>query len=381
MSATTFPYRPARPRVATNRVAANRVAIIGGGIIGLSIGWRLAAAGCSVDVFERDAAGRGASWAAAGMLAAVIETEPAEEGLLPLSCRSRDLWPDFARELEAASGQEIGYRDEGTLVVALTRDDAEQLRFNYDLQQRLGLDVEWLAPGEALRREPALAPRLAAACFSPRDHQVDNRRVVTALAEAFRRAGGTLHEQAAIEGIDIEAGVARGVVLAGEHRPADVVVLAAGAWSREIAGLPPSALPPVRPIKGQMLSVWMPPAAPLLRHVVWGPRTYLAPRREGKLVVGATVEERGFDAALTAGGVLALLEAAWPDDAPILGPSAVEGLVLACGHHRHGILLAPVTAEAIADLVLTGEVPETIRAFGIDRFQTRPAASQERAPS
>ena len=368
-----------------------RVAIVGGGVIGLSIGWRLAAAGCTVDLYEKDEAGRGASWAAAGMLAAGVESEPGEEALLPLARASQELWPDFARELEAASGIDVGYRDEGTLVVALTRDDAERLRFTFDLQRRLGLEIEWLAGAEARRREPYLSPRVVAACFSPRDTQVDNRRVVAALAVAFRGAGGRLHERSGVEAIDVADGVATAVVVAGERRPADLVVLAAGAWAQEIPGVPPAARPPVRPVKGQMLAVRMDETAPLLRHVVWAPKAYLVPRRDGRLIVGGTVEERGFDRALTAGGVLALLDGAWRalpgieelpieemwvgfrpgsrDDAPILGTCAVDRLILATGHHRNGILLTPITADTVSRLILTGKTPDAIRPFGLARFQ------------
>jgi glycine oxidase len=368
-----------------------RVAIVGGGVIGLSIGWRLAAAGCTVDLYEKDEAGRGASWAAAGMLAAGVESEPGEEALLPLARASQEIWPEFARDLEAASGIDVGYRNEGTLVVALTRDDAERLRFTFDLQRRLGLEIEWLAGAEARRREPYLSPRVVAACFSPRDTQVDNRQVATALAVAFRGAGGRLHERSAVETIDVNDGVATGVVVAGERRPADLVVLAAGAWAQDVPGVPPAARPPVRPVKGQMLAVRMDETAPLLRHVGWAPKDYLVPRSNGRLIVGGTVEERGFDRALTAGGVLALLDGAWRalpvieelpieemwvgfrpgsrDDAPILGTCAVDRLILATGHHRNGILLTPITADAVSRLILTGKTPEAIQPFGLARFQ------------
>ena len=366
------------------------MAIVGAGVSGLGIGWRLAEAGVAVEIFDRGAAGRGASWAAAGMLAAGVECEPGEEGLLALTRASQALWPNFARELEAASGETIGYRDDGTLVVALTRDDVGQLRFGYDLQTKLGIDLTWLTGAEARDREPYLRPGTAAAVFSPNDHQVDNRRLAMALKTAFLKAGGTLHENTPVEAIDIEAGRARGLVVAGERRAADLVVLAAGAWSREIAGLPATARPPVRPVKGQMLALRMDPAAPLLRHVLWAPGIYLVPRDDGRLLLGATVEEKGFDESLTAGGVFSLLEAAWRalpaieelaidelwvghrptsrDDAPILGPSEIEGLVLATGHHRNGILLAPITAEAISRWILTGEMAAEARSFGMERF-------------
>jgi glycine oxidase len=370
-----------------------KTVIIGAGVMGLGIAWRLAQAGCSVSVFDRAAAGRGASWAAAGMLAAAVETEPGEEALLALTLESQRMWPDFARELEAASGIAVGYRDEGTIVVALTRDDAEQLRHTYDFQKSLGLELEWLSGTEARRREPHLRPGVPGAVFSPRDHQVENRELARALTKAARSVGAVLHEHHPVREVAFTGGRACGIVTDHGRDPADVIVLAAGAWSREIAGIPPAYLPPVRPIKGQMLALGMDPAAPLLRHVIWLPRGYLVPREDGRLVVGATVEERGFDDTLTAGGLLALLEGAWRavpgieelpiaetwvgfrpgsrDDAPMLGPSGIDGLVVATGHHRNGILLTPLTAEAVSAYVLTGQLPEMVEPFTPERFNNR----------
>lgn len=367
------------------------IAIVGGGICGLVIGWHLARAGRRVTVLERGAAGFGASWAAAGMLAPQVEAEPGEERLLALLLESRAAWNDFARDLEAASGMTIDYRTEGTLVVALDRDDIERLRFQFDFQRRLGLDVAWLSGREARQREPHLASRVAAAVYSPLDHQVDNRKVVAALSAAFVAAGGRLCEHTAVREIVVAGGRVRGVRLDGETLAAETVVLAAGAWSREIAGLPAGLKPPVRPVKGQMLALQMPPEAPLLRHVVWGPDGYLVPRSDGRLLIGGTVEEKGFDSTLTAGAQLDLLRAAWEtlpgiydlpivetwsglrpssrDDAPILGPvGGLDGLVMATGHHRNGILLAPVTGRAVSRYILTGELSDALRAFGPDRF-------------
>jgi glycine oxidase len=373
------------------------VAVVGGGICGLGIGWRLAAAGCPVDVFERGKAGREASWAAAGMLAARVETEPGEEPLLALNLESQVMWPSFARELEAASDIALGYRDEGTLVVAAHRDDAAELRNTYEFHRSLGLDVEWLTGGQARRIEPHLAPSVSAGVLSERDHQVDNRQLVLALREAFLRAGGTLHEDTLVEAIDIEAGHAKGVQIAGQRQNADMVLLAAGAWSYDIDGVPPAARPPVRPLKGQMLSLRMDPRAPIMDHVLWGPGIYIVPRCDGTLILGATVEEKGFDTDLTAGGVFRLLEAAWEvlpqieelpinemwvgfrptsrDDAPILGPTLVDGLVVATGHHRNGVLLAPLTIDAVSAFMLDGAMPKSIESFGIDRFASTQAAN------
>ena len=388
---------------ATSPIPSDRpkTVIVGAGVIGLGIAWRLAQAGCKVAVYDRGEAGRGASWAAAGMLAAAVETEPGEEPLLPLTLESQRMWPEFARELLAATGVSVEYRDEGTLVVALNRDDAETLRHSYEFQRHLGLDLAWLNAAEARRREPHLKPGIAAAVFSPNDHQVENRALARGLIAACRGAGVELHEHCPVREITMAGGRARGVETERGRDAAEIVVLAAGAWSREIGGIPAPHLPPVRPIKGQMLALRMDPAAPLLRHVIWLPRGYLVPRNDGRLIIGATVEERGFDTALTAGGMLALLEGAWRavpaieelpiaetwvgfrpgsrDDAPMLGPSGIDGLVIATGHHRNGILLTPVTAAVISAYILSGRLPDSARPFAPRRFDRRGAAVAEAA--
>jgi glycine oxidase len=359
-------------------------------VVGLGVGWRLAAAGCTVDLFDQGQAGRGASWAAAGMLAAGVETEPSEEPLFALNREAQQRWPDFAAEIERVTGIDVGLRQEGTLVVALTRDDVAQLRFTYDFQRRLGIDLAWLSGREARAREPHLHPGAVAAIYSPDDHQVDNRCLVQALHQAFVGAGGRLHEHTAVTALECAGGKVSGVRIGTERHAADAVLLAAGAWSRQIEGIPSHACPPVRPIKGQMLALRMDPGQPVLRHVLWAPKVYLVPRLDGRLLIGATVEERGFDETLTAGGVLSLLEAGWRalptieelpidemwvgfrpgsrDDAPILGPTPIEGLSVATGHHRNGILLAPTTIDMISRQMLTGEVDPAIQAFGIGRF-------------
>ena len=387
-------HRPAR------HAKTPRVAIIGAGVIGLGIAWRLAARGASVAVFDRGAAGAGASHAAAGMLAACAEAEPGEEALVTLGRESQARWPAFAAELEQASGLDVGLRREGTLVVALTADDQARLNHQLVFQQALGLPLQWISAAETRRREPHLAGKLAGAVFSPEDHQVDNRRLAAALRVAAEAAGASISEHRPVAAISWQDGRVDGIVLAdGAKVTAETVVLAAGAWSRSIAGLAPELRPPVRPIKGQMLALRMDPAAPLLTHVVWAPGAYLVPRSDGRLLVGATVEERGYDTSLTAGGMLTLLEAAWRavpaveelpidemwvghrpgsrDDAPILGAGAMDGLIYATGHHRNGILLTPITADAIARLVLDGVVEPAIRPFDIERFTSPRAAAAE----
>jgi glycine oxidase len=367
------------------------VAIIGAGVIGLGIAWRLAARGASVAVFDKGAAGAGASHAAAGMLAACSEAEPGEEALVTLGRESQARWPAFAAELEQASGIDVELRREGTLVVALTADDQARLNHQLVFQQKLGLPLQWISAAETRRREPHLAGKLAGAVFAPEDTQVDNRKLAAALRIAALAAGASVSEHRPVSAISSHAGRIEGIVLAdGSKVTADVVVLAAGAWSRNIAGLPAELRPPVRPIKGQMLALCMDPAAPLLTHVVWAPGAYLVPRRDGRLLVGATVEEKGYDTSLTAGGVLTLLEAAWRvvpaveelpidemwvghrpgsrDDAPILGAGPLDGLIYATGHHRNGILLTPITADTIARLILDDLADPLIRPFGIERF-------------
>jgi glycine oxidase len=382
--------------------SAPKTVIVGAGVIGLAIAWRLAQAGCRVTIYDRGEVGRGASWAAAGMLAAAAETGPGEETLLGLTLDSQRQWPDFARELEAVTGISVGYRDEGTIVVALNRDDAEQLRFTFEFQKGLGLDLEWLSGAAAREREPHLRPGVPAAVLSPRDHQVENRALVTALTTAAKQAGVSIREHCPVHELDSAGGRVCGVLGNWGQEPADVVVLAAGAWSREVGGVPPPCMPPVRPIKGQMIALRMNPGAPVLRHVVWLPNGgYLVPRLDGRLIIGGTVEERGFDESITAGGLLTLIEAAWRavptieelpvaetwvgfrpgsrDDAPMLGPSSLDGLIIATGHHRNGILLTPVTAQLISDFVLTGRLDDRLQPFSPQRFVAPAGARLTRA--
>jgi glycine oxidase len=383
------------PSIATIR-AKPRVVIIGAGVVGLGIAWRLAAR-AAVTVFDRGKAGAGASYAAAGMLAACCEAEPGEEALVALGRESQKRWPAFADELERVSGIDVELRGEGTLVLALTADDQATIAHGLEFQRRLGLPLEWLSAAATRAREPRLAGKIAGALFSPQDHQVDNRKLAQALRVAAGAAGVEIREHHPVKEIIVQGGQARGVVLDdGTTVTADVVVLAAGAWSRTIGGLPPDRRPPVRPVKGQMLALRMDAAAPLLSHVLWAPGVYLVPRRDGRLIVGGTVEEKGFDDTITAGGLLTLLEAAWRavpaveelpvdeiwvghrpgsrDDAPILGRGPLDRLFYATGHHRNGILLAPVTADAMARLILDDVVDPAIKPFGLERFLPARAA-------
>ena len=335
----------------------------------MSVAWRLARRGHAVGLVDRGALGRGATWAAAGMLAPAAELGFEELDLYGLGRQSLRRWPAFARQLEAEAGRSVGYRDEGTLVVADDRDSAAELRRLYRFQREHGAPVEWWTIDEAIDAEPLLSPRLPAAIWSPDDHQVDNRQLADALAIAVRGAGVTVREN--VEVASVTPGESPTVELAtGERLGARALVLAAGAWSAGLGGLAPA--PPVRPVKGQMLSLRMSDEL-ALRHVVRGPDAYLVPKSDGRLVVGATSEELGHDTRVTAGGLYRILEGAvetvpgveemdvvetWAglrpasrDHAPLLGASEHAGVVYATGHYRHGVLLAPVTADLVADAV------------------------------
>lgn len=372
------------------------VAVIGGGVIGLAIAWRAAQRGHRVCVLERGELGGGASHVAAGMLAPVTEADAGELALLRLGLRSAHAWPRFAAELEAAAGADPGLRRSGALVVARDRDEAEALERELALRIDLDLDVERLLPSAARRLEPALAPTVRLALDVPGDHSADPRALLLALAQAARRAGVTLRTNAPAERVESHDGRISGVGLAGgELVRAERVVVAAGVWSGAITGLPRI---PLRPVKGQILRLrdraHGGPGRDLLQRIVRFEGGYLVPRGDGRYVLGATMEERGFDTSVTAGGLYELLRdagelvpgvhelvveemsaglrPATPDNAPVLGPAEeLRGLHWAAGHHRNGILLAPVTADIVVDgLADDGGAEPVSRAFAATRFGT-----------
>lgn len=358
--------------------------IVGGGTIGLALGWTLARRGAAVTLIERGRAGRGTSWQAAGMLAPDAEIGFEELDLYRLSRESLRRWPAFVDALESAADMPVDYRDDGTLIVADDPDSEEALRRLYDFQQEHGLNVTWCSGAEAREIEPFLAPRLAAAIHAPMDHQVDNRLLVDALRTAFKKAGGTLHEHTEVEAIHPDKDAPRIRLTDGNVLTGQAVVVAAGVWSRELEGWTPEHTPSVRPVKGQMLQCAMQGAFEL-SHVIRGPDAYLAPKSNGRLVIGATSEERGFDTTVTAGGLYDILEGAWEvvpgiydlpvdetwaglrpasrDHAPLLGPSGDPGIWCATGHYRHGILLTPITAQEMARQLLDGETSDWIEPF------------------
>ncbi len=372
-------------------MATPDVLVVGGGVIGLALAWRARTAGLSVTVVD-PSPGAGASYAAAGMLAPVSEVTYGEEQLLELNLASARRYPQFVAELEDASGAAVGYRTEGTVVVALDSGDRAVLADLHAFQTRLGLDSELLTGRECKRLEPMLAPGVRAGLFVAGDHSVDNRRLAPALLTAAERSGVDVR-RGRVTGLQTDGDRVTGATLDdGDQVSAGTTVLAAGCWSGEMAGLPPDALPPVRPVKGQILRLRTP--TPFLtrtvRGVVAGGHVYLVPRGDGEIVVGATVEELGYDTTTTAGGVYELLRDAHallpgitelelvechaglrpgsPDNAPLLGRAGPEGLVLATGHYRNGVLLTPITADAVAELLCTGALPEVARPFDPRRF-------------
>lgn len=363
------------------------VLIVGGGIVGLSIAWRARAAGMSVAVLEAETPGHGASSVAAGMIAPVAEVEFGATGrrVLELALRSASMWPGFAHELEAASGMSVGFARTGTIVVARDDDDARELERQLEFRRSLGLSVRRLRSSDARELEPALAPTVRLALEAPDDHSVDPRLVLAALQRACVAAGVEVRAHAPIARVQLDRSGRRvaGVSLRdGQRVDARTVVLAVGAWSEQIAGLPSDEAVPVRPVKGQTLRLRDPAGPGLLARVVRFRGGYLVPRQDGAYVLGATVEERGFELAPTAGGIYELLRDAHelvpgvselhveelavglrpgsPDNGPLIGRCATDGLVWATGHYRNGIMLAPLTAELV--LALLGQAPGRLSA-------------------
>jgi glycine oxidase len=378
---------------------------VGGGAIGLACAWRAAERGAEVVVVERS--GRphaGATGVAAGMLAPVGELTFGERELLELALRSARLWPEFAAAVEARSGVETGYEACGALHVALDRDEAAQLRRRHDLQRQLGLEAEWLGPSACRELEPGLTPSFHGGVRAAGEAAVDPRALTLALLAALSASGVEVRSgREVVDGLWDGERLAGVRTVGGEEGEAELraeaVVLCNGAWSGLTEWLPEAARPPVRPVKGEVLELRTRPGhEPPARGIVASERVYLVPRRDGRLIVGATQEEQGFDTTVTAGGALELLREAYrvlpevaemelagtiaglrpgtPDNLPRIGPGAVEGLVLATGHFRNGILLAPLTADAIAAGLADGLARESWLSF-----VTPPVTKDNHAPA
>jgi glycine oxidase len=352
------------------------VVIIGAGVAGLSIGWKLVQGGAKVLIVDRAQPARGATWAAAGMIAPTAETEHGPQSESEFARWSASLWPSFAEEVEAASGAKIGYMRDGALLVAMNEDDMR------DYSKRASATL--IDADELHKREPLLG-NVAGALWDSEEARVDNRALGLALERAFVRDGGRLSPNEAAVSIEVDNGL--GVRTPFANYGADKAVVAAGAWSSGLDMTTP-VLPPVRPVKGEMLALLPPSGVSLPAPVIWGNGVYLVPR-QGRLLIGATAEDIGFDTTTTDKAedwlfdrALALipslrqwtlddhwsgLRPASPDGLPVLGETRVPGLFVATGQFRNGILFAPAVAEAMSRLVLGKPAPE-IHAFSPLRF-------------
>ncbi len=383
------------------------VLVIGGGVIGLSIAWRAARQGMSVVVAD-PRPGEGATHAAAGMLTPIAEAAYAEREIFALGQESLRRYPDFISELEHATGLSARFRQTGTLQIAYDADDLELLGEMRILQESFGVHLQQLTARECREAEPMLHPSVRGGLLAPGDGSVDPRQLAVALLAAAEGAGARLIRSPAAEVCSAGGRATGGRLADGSAIRAGWTVLAAGWQSAALAGLPPGTAPPVRPVKGQILRLrtsaadeasGLPPGLlrRTVRGVVRGSSVYLVPRDSGELVIGATQEELGADTRVTAGGVWELLRDArnlvpgvtelevadvvaglrpgTPDNAPVLGPCALAGLVLATGHFRAGVLLAPVTADTVT-AYLRDEVPDPLwRTFGAERFAAKEAAA------
>jgi glycine oxidase len=370
--------------------------VIGGGAIGLAGAWRAARAGAAVAVVDEEPGG-GASGVAAGMLAPVTEAHYGEEGLLRLNLRASERYPSWIDELQEETELDTGYRRTGTVVVARDNDDNSALGDLFAFQQELGLSVQRLRSEECRRAEPALAPSVRGGILVEGDHQIDPRALVDALKVACelagvdlirQRAGEVLHDTSAVRGIRLQD---------GSEILSNKVVIAAGAWSGALGGLP-DGLVPVRPVKGQLLHLRAVTEPLPVQRNIRGLEVYIVPRADGRAVIGATMEERGFDTTITTGALYEMLRRAYelvpgitemefveaqaglrpgtPDNAPLIGPTDIEGLFAATGHFRNGILLAPVTADAIVGWAARGDVGADVAPFSPDRFRGRKAMAR-----
>jgi glycine oxidase len=382
----------------SDRSSSFDVAVVGAGVIGLAVAWRAAQRGLRVIVLDRAEPGSGTSAVAAGMVAPIAEAVATEKPLLRLGLASARAYPEFVAELREAADADPGYLPCGTLLVARDADEAEALERELAFREKLGLAVRRVRSSEARRLEPALAPTLRLALDIPDDQAIDPRRLAMALAEAVLNAGGRLRANTGVAEVTVVGERAQGVRLSdGQRIDCEHVVVAAGVWSPALDGIPEDARVPIRPVKGQILRLHDPAGPGLLTRVLRMTGGYLVPRGDGRYVLGATMEERGFDTTVTAGAVFELLRDAFellpsvtelvidelsaglrpttPDNAPAIGPGAIPGLHWATGHFRHGILLAPVTAQIVA-AQLAGEDPgELARTVDPARFAGVPAAA------
>jgi glycine oxidase len=356
-----------------------KIIIVGAGVAGLSIGWKLAQAGEEVLILERAEPARAATWAAAGMIAPTAETGQGPQSESEFARWSAELWPAFAAQIEEQSGRAIGYQRDGALLVAMTQQEMTEFSRRNSATM---LDVN-----DVRAREPMLADNIAGAMWDSEEARVDNRALGRALVAACKHAGATISPLESVVRIESAGGLTAYTPFTWHH--ADKIVVAAGGWS---GGIDMPHAPPARPVKGEMIALTPPSGAALPNQVVWGNEVYLVPRK-GRLLIGATMEEAGFNTSLSDAAVKWLRERAvalmpslanWPinehwaglrpaapDGLPILGETATPGLFVATGQFRNGILFAPAVAETMCRLILGEDVPE-IRAFTPQRFAEAP---------
>jgi glycine oxidase len=361
------------------------VAIAGGGLIGAAIAFELARAGLQVALFDRQQPGEGSSWAAAG----ILSPAPENAGMIstvPLGRASLQLYPEFVAAVEEISGQKAGYLAHGTLEALFSSDPQEKLSTIIALHHGLGLKAEPLSPEDAREMEPALSPELEAAVFRPNEACVDNRALTKAVLAAAERSGVNIFANSNVQSIAKDGTRCDGFVVDGEKVQSRWIVIAAGCRSAEIEGTAHYA--PVRPAKGQMIALRAKDLS--IERVLWSDHIYLVPRNDGRILAGATVEYVGFDKNVTAGALQKIIDAAlqlapaladaqieetWaglrpdsPDHLPIIGPTDLDGLLVATGHFRSGILLAPITAQLIREWITTQNVSHDWTRFSPMRF-------------
>ena len=363
------------------------IVIVGGGVIGLAVARALALRGANdVLLIERHNLGKEASHAAAGILAPQAEADD-EDDFFKLACSSRNLYPSFAASLLEETGIDVELDTNGTLYLGFNCQDEEEIQRRYEWQKHAGLAVEKLSPQEAILIEPCISGSVCAALRFPNDIQVENRRLLRALIDSCARFGVSILTDTTVLALSLASNRIQGLETSRGFIATRKVVVAGGAWTSQISGLPDI---PIEPVRGQMLCRYSQPK--IARHLIYSPRGYLVPRKDGRVLAGSTTESVGFDKSITSAGMDTISSNAseisphismlpivdsWaglrpraPDNLPVLGPyGEIEGLVYATGHYRNGILLAPITGELIAELVLDKVMPPLLTTFTANRFR------------
>ena len=372
--------------------------IAGGGVIGGAIALELSRAGLHVAVVDRQQPGQEASWASAGIISPAPEN-PAMIVTVPLAKASVALYPEFVAQVEEISGKSVGWRPKGTLEALFSHDTKAELSTIIALHHGLGLKAEPLRAEDARELEPALSEEVEAAVLRPQESSVDNRALTEAVLEAAKRSGAEIFSRLAAKAIWREGGRCAGLLLHNEKIEAKWTIIAAGCFSAAIEGV--AAYAPVRPAKGQMAALRAEDVA--IERVLWSEKIYLVPRNDGRILAGATVEHVGFDKRTTAGGIAKVLSAAielapdlanaqieetWaglrpdsPDHLPILGPTDLDGLLIATGHFRSGILLTPITARLIREWIIEQRVSVEWERFSPLRFRSAAHDAAQGAPA